>query len=211
MRCSPGDAGNDGLDHSLEPGVGRQMTPSPDPGMEQVFAPWRIDWVERDTGTHEGCVFCALPEESDDRQNYLVARGDQAYVLLNNYPYNPGHAMVVPYQHATDHRGFDEAVLTGKERLVARTLEAMDAALEPDGYNVGYNLGTGAAGGSVEHLHTHVVPRWAGDTNFMPVIGETSVIVEAVLDTYDRLHAAFAEQAAAAAGSDKSAVVVEAD
>ncbi len=177
--------------------------------MEQVFAPWRIDWVERDSGTHDGCPFCAIPEETADRDNYLLARGERAYVLLNNYPYNPGHAMVIPYQHATDHRGFDDAVLVSKERLVARTLDAMDAALEPEGYNVGYNLGTGAAGGSVDHLHTHVVPRWTGDTNFMPVIGETSVIVEAVLDTYDRLHAAFADQPDATAADEATAVALE--
>lgn len=165
--------------------------------MDQVFAPWRIEWVERPSPTvGEGeCVFCELPERDADREHYLLARGTDAYVLLNNYPYNPGHAMVIPYVHTGEYTELGSDALLAKERLVQRTIDAMDEALEPDGYNVGYNLGDGAAGGSVsDHLHAHVVPRWNGDTNFMPVIGDTKVIVEAVLDTYDRLHEAFAEQ-----------------
>lgn len=165
--------------------------------MEQVFAPWRIDWVERSdkNADIEGCVFCALPDRADDRANNLLARGDHAYVLLNNYPYNPGHAMVIPYEHTGEYRDLGAASLLGKERLVQRTIDAMDEALAPDGYNVGYNLGSAAAGGSIDdHLHAHVVPRYSGDTNFMPVVGDTSVIVEAVTDTYDRLHEAFAAQ-----------------
>jgi ATP adenylyltransferase len=165
--------------------------------MDQVFAPWRIEWVERDERNAEfdGCVFCALPECGADRDHRIVARTDGAYVLLNNYPYNPGHAMVIPTVHEGDYAALDERHSLAKERLIQRTLDAMDRALEPDGYNLGYNLGGDAAGGSIgDHLHAHVVPRWSGDTNFMPVIGDTTVIVEAVADTYDRLHDAFAAQ-----------------
>lgn len=165
--------------------------------MEQVFAPWRIDWVERASKNEEfdECVFCELPELGEDRNRYVLARGDHAYVLLNNYPYNPGHTMVIPYHHTGEYRDLDEQSLLAKERLVQRTLDAMDDALFPDAYNVGYNLGGGAAGGSIsEHLHAHVVPRWEGDTNFWPVISDTTVIVEAVADTYDRLHEAFRDQ-----------------
>lgn len=164
--------------------------------MKQLFAPWRMEWVERDR-EYEGCVFCDLPEHDPemDRENYLLARGETGYVLLNNYPYNPGHAMVIPRQHTAAYQELSADVLLEKERLIQRTIQAMDEALEPDGFNVGYNLGGGAAGGSIpEHLHAHVIPRWEGDTNFMPVISETTVIVEAVLDTYDRLHEALAEQ-----------------
>ncbi|MFC7132604.1 MULTISPECIES: HIT family protein [Salinibaculum] len=179
--------------------------------MEQVFAPWRIDWVERPdkNADVEGCVFCDLPAQDADRENNLVARADDAYVLLNNYPYNPGHAMVIPREHTGDYRDLDDASLLAKERLVQRTIDAMDAALGPDGYNVGYNLGGGAAGGSIDdHLHAHVVPRWSGDTNFMPVVGDTKVIVEAVTETYDRLHAAFADQDGVREEGDDRAVVV---
>jgi ATP adenylyltransferase len=165
--------------------------------MDQVFAPWRIEWVERSEpgAGSAGCAFCSLPEETADRENNLLARAEHAYVLLNNYPYNPGHAMVIPYEHTGEYRDLDQASLLGKEQLVQRTIDALEDAMAPDGYNVGYNLGGDAAGGSIgDHLHAHVLPRWSGDTNFMPAISDTKVIVEAVADTYDRLHDSFADQ-----------------
>jgi len=179
--------------------------------MDQVFAPWRIDWVERDPPEEEyDCVFCALPQEETDRENNLLVRGEYAYVLLNNYPYNPGHAMVIPYEHTGEYRDLDERSLLAKERLVQRTIDALDEAMGPDGYNVGYNLGDSAAGGSIgDHLHAHVLPRWNGDTNFMPTISDTKVIVEAVTDTYDRLHEAFAAQDGVETDGQEQAVVVD--
>jgi len=165
--------------------------------MEQVFAPWRIDWVERSEKNPdiEECVFCELPEDDADRANNIVARSDHAFVILNNYPYNPGHAMVIPHEHTGDYGDLDDDTLLDHARLKQRTFDALATAMAPDGFNAGLNLGGGAAGGSIDdHLHTHVVPRWEGDTNFMPVIGDTKVIVEAVEDTYDRLHGAFADQ-----------------
>ena len=180
--------------------------------MDQVFAPWRIDWVERPSRNEEfgECVFCELPDRDADREYRLLARADHAYVLLNNYPYNPGHAMVIPHEHTGDYRALGADSLLAKERLVQRTIDAMDDALAPDGYNVGYNLGGGAAGGSIgDHLHAHIVPRWTGDTNFMPTIAETKVIVEAVAETYDRLHETFREQDGVHATDEETAVVVE--
>jgi ATP adenylyltransferase len=175
--------------------------------MDRLFAPWRIEWVTRDDGSVEGCPFCVLPDRDDDRANRIVARSDHAFVILNNYPYNPGHAMVVPYDHEGDYRALDDAVLLDHARLKQRTFEAMDAAFAPDGYNAGLNLGGGAAGGSIDdHLHTHVVPRWAGDTNFMPVVSDTKVIVQAVDDTYDHLHDAFAAHPDATVPGDDRAV-----
>jgi ATP adenylyltransferase len=164
--------------------------------MDQVFAPWRIDWVERedrDDGI-DGCVFCELPTWSDATESRVVARNDRAFVLLNNYPYNPGHAMVIPTSHTGDPRELDDETLLAQSHLEQRTLDALGAALGPDAFNTGRNLG-GAAGGSIsDHVHTHVVPRWEGDTNFMPVVADTKVIVEAVEDSFRRLHAAFADQ-----------------
>ena len=161
--------------------------------MDQIFAPWRIDWVERDDGGIDGCVFCTLPQRDADRETRIVAQSEHAYVILNNYPYNPGHAMVIPRVHTGEYTDLSEEALLDHARLKARTLEAMRVALEPDGFNAGMNLGGDAAGGSIDdHLHTHVVPRWRGDTNFMATIADTKVIVEAIEDTYDRLRDAFA-------------------
>jgi ATP adenylyltransferase len=164
--------------------------------MDQVFAPWRIEWVERE-GKHpeiNDCVFCELPELGDDEGNLVVARSDHAFVLLNNYPYNPGHAMVIPDRHTGEYGDLPDEVLLDHARLKQRTFAAIRDALGADGFNAGLNLGDGAGGSVDDHLHTHVVPRWEGDTNFMPVLSDTKVIVEALADTYDRLHDAFAAQ-----------------
>jgi ATP adenylyltransferase len=179
--------------------------------MDQVFAPWRIEWVEREGEPEfEECVFCELPGLDEDRTRRIVAHNERAYVLLNNYPYNPGHAMVIPNAHTGDYRDLDDDTLLAHARLKQRTFDAIEAALAPDGFNAGLNLGGAAAGGSVDdHLHTHVVPRWSGDTNFMPVLGDTKVIVEALEDTYDRLHDAFGAQEGAIVESEDAAVRFE--
>ena len=181
--------------------------------MEQVFAPWRIEWVRREGKNPdvEDCVFCELPEQGADRENLIVARTDEAFVMLNNYPYNPGHVMVIPHTHTGDYTELSDEVLLGHARLKQRTFDALTAALWPDGFNAGLNLGDGAGGSIDDHLHTHVVPRWEEDTNFMPVLSDTSVIVEAISDTYDHLHEAFAEQEGATVPDDESAVVLEFD
>ena len=164
--------------------------------MEQLYAPWRIEWIRREepSADVDGCVFCALPERGADREERIVARSDHAYVLLNNYPYNPGHVMVIPYDHTGAYGDLDDDVLLDHARLKARTFAALEEAFEPDGFNAGLNLGSGAGGSVSEHLHTHVVPRWEGDTNFLPVVSDTKVIVEALGDTYEALHGAFAGQ-----------------
>ncbi len=179
--------------------------------MDQLFAPWRIDWVsrERPEADVEGCVFCALPDRDDARAARVVAASDRAYVVLNNYPYNPGHAMVVPRAHGGDYGALDDATLLEHARLKQRTFEALRAAMEPDGFNTGLNLGRGAGGSIDDHLHTHVVPRWVGDTNFMPIVGDTKVVVEGLDRTYGKLHAAFADQDGAAAGGEDEAVRLE--
>jgi ATP adenylyltransferase len=183
--------------------------------MDQVFAPWRIEWVEREDGTDvEGCVFCAFGagEAGSDRERRVAARSEHAFVLLNNYPYNPGHVMVIPRVHAGDYRDLSEEVLLDHARLKQRTFDALDAALDPDAYNAGLNLGGSAAGGSIDdHLHTHVVPRWEGDTNFMPVVADTKVIVEAVDDSYERIREAFAAQDGATVDGDDDAVALSFD
>jgi ATP adenylyltransferase len=177
--------------------------------MDQIFAPWRIQWVERDgdEDSPDGCPFCVLPADGDDRDDRIVARSEHAFVLLNNYPYNPGHVMVIPYRHGGDWGDLTDAELLDHARLKAATLDALDDGLGPDAANAGENLGGGPSGGSIDdHLHTHVVPRWAGDTNFMPVVADTKVIVEGLDDTYDRLREAFAGHDAATTDGDDGAV-----
>lgn len=179
--------------------------------MDQLFAPWRIEWVTRERPDREadGCVFCALAERENAREARVVAATERAYVVLNNYPYNPGHAMVVPRAHGGDYAALDDATLLEHARLKQRTFDALEAAMEPDGFNTGLNLGRGAGGSIDDHLHTHVVPRWIGDTNFMPIVGETKVIVEGLDRTYDTLWAAFGEQDGATVEGDESPVRIE--
>ncbi|WP_207591019.1 HIT domain-containing protein [Halomontanus rarus] len=179
--------------------------------MDQVFAPWRIEWIRRedDQGDDKTCVFCELPGRDSDRENRIVARSDHAFVLLNNAPYNPGHVMVIPYAHTGDYTDLSDARLLDHARLKQRTLSALESAFEPAGFNTGLNLGDGAGGSIDDHLHTHVVPRWQGDTNFMPVVGDTKVIVEALEETYDHLHEAFAGQDGATVSDENEAVVLD--
>lgn len=160
--------------------------------MDQVFAPWRMEWVERDAESEDsGCVFCTLPERATDEECRIVARSEHAYVLLNNAPYNPGHVMVIPYEHTGAYEALPATVTADHAWLKQRTIEALRSAFEPQGFNAGLNLGSAAGGSIDDHLHTHIVPRWDGDTNFMPVIGNTKVIVEGIERTYDRLHESF--------------------
>ncbi|QUO48621.1 MULTISPECIES: HIT family protein [Halorubrum] len=173
--------------------------------MDRIFAPWRIEWVERDADPIDGCPFCVLPEREDAREARIVARSDRNYVLLNNAPYNPGHAMIIPDEHVEDPTDLDDAALLDHAKLKAATLDALGRDMNPDGVNTGQNLGGDAAGGSVDHLHTHVVPRWSGDTNFMPVTGDTKVIVEAIERTYDHLHDGFAADDAVVDSGDADA------
>ena len=179
--------------------------------MEQVFAPWRIEWIRREEKNPDvdGCVFCAFAERTTDRENLVVARSEHSFVLLNNYPYNPGHAMVIPHAHTGDYGELTDEQLLDHARLKARTFDALESALAPDGFNAGLNLGEGAGGSIKDHLHTHVVPRWRGDTNFMPVLSDTTVIVEALEDTYDLVHDAFAAQDGASVPGEGRAVVLE--
>ena len=178
--------------------------------MDQIFAPWRIDWIEREDKNSDldGCPFCVLPNRDDDRSNLVVAESESAFVLLNNYPYNPGHAMVIPRRHVGSYEELSEAELLDHARLKQVTMRALTAGLNPDGFNTGMNLGEGAGGSIGDHIHTHIVPRWTGDTNFMPVISDSKVIVEAVAETYDRLHEGFAAQPEGTADGPNQAVDV---
>lgn len=163
--------------------------------MDQLFAPWRIDWVERDPDEDaiDGCPFCVLPGREADADSRIVARSEHSFVILNNAPYAPGHLMVIPYQHAGEWAALSDVELLDHTKAKTAAIEALEAGMGAEGINAGENLGGDAAGGSIDdHLHTHLVPRWSGDTNFMPVVSDTKVIVEALEASYEKLHEAFA-------------------
>jgi ATP adenylyltransferase len=145
----------------------------------------------KEQGDDTGCIFCDLPAEGDDERTGILVRGVLAFVILNSYPYNPGHLMVAPFRHVGDFGAIEAPELAEIDALVARSIRALDDEMQPHGYNVGMNLGRVAGAGIPDHLHWHVVPRWNGDTNFMPVVGETRVLPELLDETYARLRPRF--------------------
>ncbi|HEV8635292.1 MAG TPA: HIT domain-containing protein [Chloroflexota bacterium] len=167
--------------------------------MDRLWTPWRRAFVEsaggRNGAAEPGCFLCALPADDParDREHLVLYRGERAYVLLNRYPYNCGHAMVAPYEHTGNFAGLDSATANALTALTQRAVAVLQRAYRPEGFNVGMNLGTPAGAGLPDHLHVHVVPRWTGDTNFMPVVGNTKVLPETLEQTYDRLVPLFAE------------------
>jgi ATP adenylyltransferase len=141
----------------------------------------------------EGCIFCALPRAPTDRDNLILWRGWRTFIMLNRFPYNPGHLLVVPYTHAAALEGLVTDELTDLMINLRRAVGCLGQTMNPDGYNIGINLGRAAGAGIPGHVHYHVVPRWDGDHNFMPVIAETKVMPQHLLRTYDQLAACFAE------------------
>jgi ATP adenylyltransferase len=142
----------------------------------------------------DGCVFCEAAESSDDRENLVLLRGEWSFLILNRFPYNNGHFLVVPYAHVPSLEDLEAQVLTEMMLLLNRGLAALRAAMQPQGFNVGANLGQVAGAGIEEHVHLHAVPRWSGDTNFMPVLGDMRVIPQTWDQTYDALREALASQ-----------------
>jgi ATP adenylyltransferase len=149
-----------------------------------------IESHKNDVRPEEGCVFCTLLS-GKDAQERILSRTDAAFVTLAKYPYNPGHLLVLPVRHTGDLEDLGEAEDAEIARLLKRSLRALRAVAEPNGFNVGLNLGRVAGAGIPDHLHWHVVPRWGGDTNFMPVVGQTRVLPELLEDTYKRLKPEF--------------------
>ncbi len=148
--------------------------------MRRLWAPWREPYVTRMIGKTRGCVFCRIRDEREDRKNLIFARTPQAFAVLNLYPYNNGHCLVLPLRHVKDPARLRSEELLGLMTLVNRTKALLDATLKPAGYNIGINLGHAAGAGFPGHLHVHVVPRWKGDVNFMPVVGGTRVMSQSL-------------------------------
>lgn len=161
--------------------------------METKFTPWRMRYIKREGPSDAGCVFCGIAEDPPDHdsENLLLHRGEHCFVLLNLYPYNTAHTMVVPYTHTADLAGLDAVAAAELFTLTRRCVAVIGAEYQPQGFNLGMNLGSTAGAGIAEHLHMHIVPRWNGDTNFMPIIGQTRLIPEELEETYGRLRARF--------------------
>lgn len=162
--------------------------------MEVKFTPWRMAYIKSgDTPDSEGCVLCALhqADPATDMERLVLYRGKQCYVVMNLYPYNTAHLMVVPYTHTSDLPGLDPAIARELFALTQRCVAILNEEYKPHGCNLGMNLGRTAGAGIDEHIHMHIVPRWNGDTNFMPIIGGTKLIPEALEQTYARLRPLF--------------------
>lgn len=150
--------------------------------MKTIWAPWRIDYILSEKGG--SCVFCTSPGEDD---GLIITRGDLCFAIMNRFPYTTGHCMVAPYRHVGALDDLSGEELSEMMAMVQRVVSACRAAMHPEGFNIGCNMGTVAGAGIADHLHMHVVPRWKGDTNFMPVIGDVHVISEHIAKTLERI------------------------
>jgi ATP adenylyltransferase len=162
--------------------------------MERLWSPWRMEYIESHEGEagSGGCVFCSLLEQGDPDGERILHRDDAAFVTLAKYPYNPGHLLVLPVRHTGDLEDLTAEEGGEIHALLQGSVRALREASAPDGFNVGLNLGRVAGAGIPGHLHWHVVPRWGGDTNFMPVVAETRVLPQLLSETYERLRPHFA-------------------
>ncbi len=158
--------------------------------MERLWAPWRMKYVSGDSARElpEGtCVLCLKWQERNDTENLVLWRGEHCYMMMNLFPYSNGHLMVLPIRHTADLAELTEVERLELFELTLKGKDALSSTMNPNGFNVGMNLGRIAGAGIEDHLHLHIVPRWNGDTNFMPVLGDTRVISEALDDTYQKL------------------------
>ena len=156
---------------------------------KQIWAPWRLEYIQG-ADAQPGCIFC-LARDGDDDERLVLHRGERSFVLLNRFPYASGHLMVAPARHVGEFGDLDDGEALELHRLAASGLAALAEAFSPQGYNLGWNLGRTAGAGIVDHVHLHVVPRWAGDTNFMPVLADVKVLPEHLAETRRKLAAAW--------------------
>jgi ATP adenylyltransferase len=158
----------------------------------RIWAPWRLPYVkDASKDTDEGCIFCTAPAANDDRRTLIVHRGDRCFVILNKFPYTNGHLMVAPYEHLATLPELDSETVGEMMALAQRAIVVLGGAYGPQGYNAGLNQGRVAGAGFADHIHLHVVPRWAGDTNYMPVVADTRVMPQSLEDSYAALEGKF--------------------
>ncbi|MBN1480192.1 HIT domain-containing protein [candidate division KSB1 bacterium] len=153
--------------------------------MNHMWAPWRMEYILSPKA--ESCIFCEKPQQTKDRDNLILYRGATCFVIMNYFPYNNGHLMIVPYRHLSNLEELSTEEQSEMMAMLVNCCEILKKALHPDGLNIGMNLGKVAGAGIDDHLHFHIVPRWSGDTNFMPIIGHTKVISQALYESWDLL------------------------
>lgn len=159
--------------------------------MERIWSPWRMEYI-KGADRFEGCIFCDLPGHADDAEALVLERGELAFVVLNKFPYNTGHLMIVPFRHTAEYEALSPEEHAEISALTVRCMQALKASSAPHGFNLGVNQGTVAGAGVADHVHVHVVPRWGGDTNFTFAVGGVKVIPEALDDTYEKIKSALA-------------------
>ncbi|MCZ6864790.1 MAG: HIT domain-containing protein [Candidatus Dadabacteria bacterium] len=152
--------------------------------MKTLWAPWRIEYITG--GKKEGCIFCDKPKEGNDKKNLILYKGETSFIIMNRYPYSNGHLLAVPYRHINNMSELDHKERLELMNLTTKCIEILKV-MNPDGFNIGMNLGTAGGAGIDDHLHFHIVPRWNGDTNFMPLIADVKVMPEYLEDTYETL------------------------
>ncbi len=154
--------------------------------MEHIFAPWRKDFIEKKE-KEEGCIFCKRKELDVSLESLVVYKSELCFIVLNKYPYNNGHIMVAPFAHKGDFSDLTQPELNDMSKCLQLAINVLKKAYNPQGFNMGMNIGSVAGAGVADHLHWHIVPRWGGDTNFMPLIGQTKVLHEILEETFNRL------------------------
>ncbi|HIE24098.1 MAG TPA: HIT domain-containing protein [Candidatus Korarchaeota archaeon] len=154
--------------------------------MERLWAIWRVAYIKI-ASKQEGCIFCELPSSKKDDENLILLRSEHAFLMLNRFPYNPGHLMIAPYRHLGDIEDLTQEEVLDIWKILRLSIRALKETMSPDGFNIGINVGRVAGAGFEGHVHVHIVPRWNGDTNFMPVVAETKVISESLESVYGEL------------------------
>jgi ATP adenylyltransferase len=159
---------------------------------DRIWAPWRLDYVkDASKDSEDECIFCGKPAEDDDEANLIVHRGERCFVILNKFPYTNGHLMVAPYEHIGSLPEIDPDTVAEMMSLAQESMAVLERTYSPHGYNVGFNQGRVAGAGVEHHIHMHVVPRWGGDTNFMPVLADTRVMPQTLEQSYQALAGSF--------------------
>ena len=161
---------------------------------KKLWAPWRMEYIKRETPAKDKCVLCIDSIKDNDRENLILFRGENAFVIMNLYPYNNGHLMVCPYSHVDSLKNLENTASSEIMRLAIACSNILQIVMNAEGFNLGANIGSAGGAGIDDHLHFHIVPRWNGDTNFMPVVGQTKVIMSGLIDTYDQLIPYFSQE-----------------